>query len=393
MSRPVLRLIKFASLLLSIPIFLTAHSTWDFESYLNSLSITLSDFPQSYAEALTRATVNNEPPADFDYSIFHVDDHTGIDITDIDNATDEASNTTTNTIPPIIHFIWFNDLYTTDNNPIPHHGSHAPARCRLFNPSYTIHIWNSSAARSFLQTHYPAILPVYNAYPYPIQRVDLLKYFLLRHYGGVYMDLDVACRRPLDPLLQFSAWWPKARPLGVNNDLMAARRGHPVVEYATGRLGERAGWWWGSDWVTVFWSTGPRFMSDVLKEWYHMFPEERYRAGEDKSPDAGKCSNLLLKSLEEFEFDGRPAANDSINIVADPDAFFILPEQFYSQDPGYTFFGHSPGGTWYGDDAHFIMWVLDRPWIIVLVVGTPMALWASLAVRRRRAVVWKRTKV
>lgn len=28
------------------------------------------------------------------------------------------------------------------------------------------------------------------AYPYSIQRVDVLRYFLLHHYGGIYIDLD-----------------------------------------------------------------------------------------------------------------------------------------------------------------------------------------------------------
>lgn len=34
------------------------------------------------------------------------------------------------------------------------------------------------------------------------------------------MDLDITCRRALDPFLTMSAWPPRAQPLGVNCDLI-----------------------------------------------------------------------------------------------------------------------------------------------------------------------------
>ena len=30
----------------------------------------------------------------------------------------------------------------------------------------------------------------YDRYKYPVQRVDAARYFLMLHYGGIYMDLD-----------------------------------------------------------------------------------------------------------------------------------------------------------------------------------------------------------
>lgn len=293
MARQLNRLVKILTyllLLLLLPIVWTAHSTYTFEHYLTSLSITLSDFPPSYAAALTKATLKSEHTFDFDYSIFSL--HSANNTDSSNGSTFSAVHATSrNTIPPIVHFIWFADLYDTTlgehKNAIPHSRSHAPKRCRLFNPSYTINIWNASAAESFLEEHYAWILPTYHSYPYPIQRIDLLKYFLLYHFGGVYMDLDIACRRPLEPLLEFAAWIPKASPMGVNNDLIAARPGHPLLEYMTGRLPDRNRWL-GSEWLTVFWSTGPRFASDMLREWYDTRPGERHVASYTKSADACK---------------------------------------------------------------------------------------------------------
>jgi hypothetical protein len=33
-------------------------------------------------------------------------------------------------------------------------------------------------------------LKTYDGYRFPVQRVDAVRYFLLLHYGGIYLDLD-----------------------------------------------------------------------------------------------------------------------------------------------------------------------------------------------------------
>jgi hypothetical protein len=37
----------------------------------------------------------------------------------------------------------------------------------------------------------------------------------------------------------------------------------------------------------------------------------------------------------------------------------VLPQVFYSEE--YTFFGHSPGGTWHGDDVAVVLWFVAHP--------------------------------
>lgn len=159
---------------------------------------------------------------------------------------------------------------------------------------------------------------------------------ILHHYGGVYLDLDVSCRRALDPLLHLPAWFPRAKPLGVNNDVMAARQGHPLTEKMIHRLRARD-WFLGSPWLTIFWSTGPRFVSDILREWL----SERHRPKKV----------VLTKGVREN---------------ADADGFVILPPMFYSEE--YTFFGHRPGGSWYGWDVAIVVWLLARPHFFLLPV-------------------------
>ena len=60
-------------------------------------------------------------------------------------------------------------------------------------------LWTDADSRKFLVEHYPWFVPIFDAYPYPIQRADAIRYFILHHFGGIYMDLDVGCLRRFDP--------------------------------------------------------------------------------------------------------------------------------------------------------------------------------------------------
>lgn len=62
------------------------------------------------------------------------------------------------------------------------------------------------------QKHYPWFLPTYVAYPYSIQRVDVLRYFLLHHYGGIYIDLDSEWHFEAGAA---GSWRERAVPAGV----------------------------------------------------------------------------------------------------------------------------------------------------------------------------------
>jgi mannosyltransferase OCH1-like enzyme len=37
---------------------------------------------------------------------------------------------------------------------------------------------------------YPWFLETFDGYVYPIQRADAIRYFVLHHFGGIYIDLD-----------------------------------------------------------------------------------------------------------------------------------------------------------------------------------------------------------
>ena len=51
-------------------------------------------------------------------------------------------------------------------------------------------LWNNETAVELLTTFYPDFYPIWANYKYPIQRADSIRYFILAHHGGIYIDLD-----------------------------------------------------------------------------------------------------------------------------------------------------------------------------------------------------------
>jgi hypothetical protein len=60
-------------------------------------------------------------------------------------------------------------------------------------------LWTEQTSREFIEKNYVWFLKTYDEYPFPVQRTDTVRYFLLRHYGGIYLDLDnvSACYHPI----------------------------------------------------------------------------------------------------------------------------------------------------------------------------------------------------
>ena len=72
-------------------------------------------------------------------------------------------------IPAIIHQTW------KDEN-IPAKWRGAQQSCRELHPSYKYLLWTDAMARSLIADKHPALLPTYDAYPYSIERADVIRW-------------------------------------------------------------------------------------------------------------------------------------------------------------------------------------------------------------------------
>ena len=53
-----------------------------------------------------------------------------------------------------------------------------------------LQLWTDVKSRELIATEYPWFLNTFDNYSQPIQRADAIRYFVLAHYGGIYIDLD-----------------------------------------------------------------------------------------------------------------------------------------------------------------------------------------------------------
>lgn len=96
-------------------------------------------------------------------------------------------------------------------------------------------------------------------------RSDVLRYEILHRLGGVWVDADFECLRPIDPLLDgvecFAAW--EAEGVWVNNAIVGATPGHPfigaLVEGLAANVERRQG-------CKPNKLTGPQYLTPVYRE-------------------------------------------------------------------------------------------------------------------------------
>jgi mannosyltransferase OCH1-like enzyme len=174
-------------------------------------------------------------------------------------------------IPRYIHQIWISSKEPTQ---IYQRFAKAANYCVEFHSDYNYTLWTHDKLLNWLENEYPWFLSVYNTYRYDMQRIDAMKYFLLFHFGGLYIDLDIKCNiRDL-----ITAMIPKNQTenepdiifhmggegISANTDIMAAKQSHPFFKLAINRL-KSANRWFYLYHLTIILSAGPTFLYGIYR--------------------------------------------------------------------------------------------------------------------------------
>ncbi|MEM8995611.1 MAG: glycosyltransferase, partial [Acidobacteriota bacterium] len=72
---------------------------------------------------------------------------------------------------------------------------------RRLHPDFDYRLWTDDDNERLIAERYPWFFDTYRGYRHPVERADAARYFVIYTHGGVYLDLDMECLRPLDPLL------------------------------------------------------------------------------------------------------------------------------------------------------------------------------------------------
>ncbi|KAK2601633.1 hypothetical protein QQS21_004783 [Conoideocrella luteorostrata] len=279
--------------------------------------------------------------------------HAGVELTQDEVALafhEPHSRPPTQYIPRIIHQI-FHNWHDVDNATMPDIWDEARHSCTSLHPDWEYILWTTGPSREFIHKEYPWYLETYDGLSFPVQRVDALRYFLMRHYGGIYVDLDNGCRTNLEPLLYFPTWLTYGGHGTLSNNILGAQPNHPFWNLVTESLIPYS-WKYPLPYLTISFATGQWFLTEL---W------ERYHAElADGQPP-----------LTRIMMDGRPGSAP------------------------WTFFTATEGGSWSNWDnyvfgwigTHLVEFVLGIVVFILALAGLLFGFWKFVRfclVRRKR---------
>jgi hypothetical protein len=94
-------------------------------------------------------------------------------------------------IPRIIHFIFFpwdkQHKLKADETDFDHTAYFTMQR---YAPDFETRLWTFSKAREFCLGHYPAVWDVVHKCPHPTMMVDILRWVVVHHFGGIYWQMS-----------------------------------------------------------------------------------------------------------------------------------------------------------------------------------------------------------
>ena len=270
-----------------------------------------------------------------------------LNLTNTTTTNQKAITTQTQTnVPLLMHRMWRDDsVLDNNNNDLPTNWSKAFVNCHKIyhEKNWTTILWTDESNLSFIKKEYPTFLPIYESYPYNIQRVDAARYFILYHFGGVYLDLDIGCKsnRDLSVLvntmahLNKTAMLPQTQPFGLSNDVMFASKRSPFFKKVMEALPSKIKWY-GTPYLTVMYSTGPMHLS------------------------------LLYNRL---------SAEQQKDVL-------VLPPELYTNRKT-RYFKHLRGSTWHSTDAFIIKWMM-RHWLSLSSLVLVLLLVVYIRIPRHR---------
>ena len=201
-------------------------------------------------------------------------------------------------IPCILHQTW-------KTKKLPENFRKWSTECKQLYLNWKYILWTDDKNRDFIKKYYPWFLSVYDNYDKNIKRVDAVRYFLLYHYGGVYMDLDFLCLKDFSPLLKkghaiFGYQLHDINAKGsIANAFMASPPYHPLFEKIIHTLYKYKH-------LPVLEATGPVFLTNMIKNYsdidviIYKMPILYTHEWNDKSIKSKDCTNSTQKCKSHF---------------------------------------------------------------------------------------------
>jgi mannosyltransferase OCH1-like enzyme len=157
-------------------------------------------------------------------------------------------------IPRTIHHIWIGP------DPLPDAYQPWIASWKHHHPDWSHRLWTEENLPED-----PIRPEVCERLRHPVERADILRLEILFRHGGVYVDTDLECLRPLDDLIAGERFvGVNLKPGRMTNTLIAAAPGYPLMERALHTLRPLDTYWTAQSKRSIKEVAGPPFLQSLI---------------------------------------------------------------------------------------------------------------------------------
>ncbi len=171
-------------------------------------------------------------------------------------------------IPKIIHQIWIQGY-----DYIPKHLKEYHLECKKINKDFKFIVWDDKSIREYIKANFKKkYLDLYDSYKIPAQKADFARYAILYNYGGIYLDMDMICKKNLSKFLDNGVFFTTHKDLMYNlykrylNGIVGAVPKHPLFRIILKNIIIRRNFT-----HNVSYSTGTRLLFDCVNYYEQIY--------------------------------------------------------------------------------------------------------------------------
>lgn len=147
-------------------------------------------------------------------------------------------------VPKVTHQIWFQGWDQVPDKYLGYIES-----VSILNPKWEHKQWDDKKLRKECRLFSPEALAKYDSYKHMIQKIDFGRYIVLYNHGGISIDIDAECLKPLDKIpgidrwdllvsksatTRLENWFSTAGKFGdltmMNNAMIACSKNNPLMK-------------------------------------------------------------------------------------------------------------------------------------------------------------------
>lgn len=186
-----------------------------------------------------------------------------------EDASEQLDVRTTTVFPQIIHQFWFG----IENPTMPDAWQKNFDLWTNLHPEWIHVLWSRKDAEDCIKTCEPEFYSTYINFKYEIQRIDSVRYCMLKRFGGIYADLDMYPIKPIDKLFLNSTCEVYALHSALTTDtytnaLFGCIKNAPVMSDMINSMmyANNKPIWAIGKFLTVMYTTGPNAFTKVLEK-------------------------------------------------------------------------------------------------------------------------------